>query len=180
MWDLFNGVLPFFSPTDKWSPLAQSLIVSSLPSLQHHGSGDAGNWGGTRGAGDWGGCGGASDWGGRRREQCWKKGWEAGEGVGDADALWRKMGGGGTSDSIVVWHGCVRWQRGSAWLTCGVGSGASTHTEHGKQMQERAMGVAEPPKINRLECANHRYKATLIQLARTTGVPRVKSRLKPH
>ena len=41
-------------------------------------------------------------------------------------------------------------------------------------------GVAEPPKINWISALTIIAKATLIQLARTSAVPRVKSRLKPR
>jgi len=40
--------------------------------------------------------------------------------------------------------------------------------------------VVEPLKQTRLRCANHRRKATLIQLAQTSAVPRVNSQLKPR
>src|SRR6185437_8616926 len=40
--------------------------------------------------------------------------------------------------------------------------------------------VAEPPKITWISALTIIAKATLIQLARTSAVPRVKSRLKPQ
>ena len=40
--------------------------------------------------------------------------------------------------------------------------------------------VAEPPKINWISALTIVAKATLIQLARTSAVPRVNSRLKPQ
>jgi len=43
-----------------------------------------------------------------------------------------------------------------------------------------ALGVAEPPKINWISALTIVAKATLIQLARTSAVPRVKSLLKPR
>jgi len=54
------------------------------------------------------------------------------------------------------------------------------NSKSNKHIERRLKSMVEPPEIKRLKCANHRCKATLIQLTRTSTVPRVNSRLKPR